>query len=237
MAAIETACSFYGRAFAAAEVSGADFAADALNPAMLSMIARALIRDGAALLVISVDEMGGFSLLPAASWDVNGGPREAEWVYRADFQGPSRTESVSVPSAGVLHFRWAVSPARPWVGVSPARAAQVTASGLANLEKMIADESGGAFGYLLPIPPVDEGDESDPNSQFRTDLAKARGNTLTIASVALDEDNIGRVGARSQTVQRFGGSPPATISELRRDSADQILRRVRFVGGVVVEGI
>ena len=107
--------------------------------------------------------------------------------------------------------------------MSPARAAQVTASGLANLEKMIADECGGAFGYLLPIPPVDEGNESDPNSQFRTDLAKARGNTLTIASVALDEDNIGRVGARSQTVQRFGGSPPATISELRRDGADQIL--------------
>ena len=111
VAAIETACSFYARAFAAAEVSGADFAVEALNPATLSMIARALIRDGECLLVISVDEMGGFTLLPAASWDVRGGPREAEWVYRVDFQGPSRTESVGVPSAGALSANMTETPA------------------------------------------------------------------------------------------------------------------------------
>ena len=75
----------------------------ALTPSFLAMVARALIRRGEYVAVLDVMPGRGLAILPAAaSWDVRGGPSEADWWYRCDLAGPSGAVSSDlVPSAAV----------------------------------------------------------------------------------------------------------------------------------------
>ena len=115
-AALEACVGFVGRAFATAEIKAPGFATTALDPATLSMIGRALIRRGEILFLIRVDR-DGLLLLPAASYDVNGGPDPASWEYRLTIGGPERTHTYSrQPAESVLHFTYGRDPERPWRG-------------------------------------------------------------------------------------------------------------------------
>ena len=117
-AALETACSIYARAFAAATVEGADRVAEAVSPAFLAQVARSLIRTGQAVYRIDVID-GAVVLVPAGTWDIAGGPDPAGWTYRLDMFGPDGSVSRKMPAAGVVHLRYATDPSRPWIGVSP----------------------------------------------------------------------------------------------------------------------
>ena len=70
-----------------------------------------------------------------------------------------------------MHIRYAVDPARPWLGISPLGWARATGKLAANLEQRLGEESGAPVGSILPVP-ADGGDdpEADPLAGLRADL-------------------------------------------------------------------
>ena len=69
--ALEACAGVVGRGFASAEVEGRGIVVDALTPAVMEMVGRALIRHGD--VVFLVDTTGGrLQLLPCETWDVEG---------------------------------------------------------------------------------------------------------------------------------------------------------------------
>ena len=116
IAALEAAAGLYARCFAGARVDGDPYGA--VTPAVRALIARDLIRRGESLHLVRVlaDQV---RLLPAGSWDVRGPWQEESWFYRLDLFGPSGNTTKFVSGAQVVHARYAVDPARPWLGISP----------------------------------------------------------------------------------------------------------------------
>ena len=149
IAAVEAAAGLYARCFAGAEVRGG--AQDAITPQARALIARDLIRRGESLHLIRV-RAGRVTLLPAGSWDVRGPWEEDRWFYRLDLFGPSGNTTKLVPAAQVVHSRYAVDPARPWLGISPLQWARTTGTLAANLEARLSEEAGGTVAHVLPIP-------------------------------------------------------------------------------------
>ena len=171
--ALETSANLYARAFSAAKITGER--TDKITPSMLALIARNLIRRGDSLHVIEL-RRGAVDFLPVGSWDVRGGWDEAGWFYRADLFGPSGNLTRLVQSGHVLHFRYAVDPARPWHGISPLGWARDTGTLQANLEKRLGEEAGAPTAHVLPIP-QDGGDggKDDPLAMLKADIAAAKG--------------------------------------------------------------
>lgn len=118
-AALESVASLYASALSACEVSGPATVTRALDASWRASVASALIRRGQALYIIGASSVDGLELRPASSWDVHGGPRPASWIYRVQMSGPSGMSWETHTSQSVLHLRWLVDNARPWVGVSP----------------------------------------------------------------------------------------------------------------------
>ena len=118
--ALEASASIIARCFAAAVVSGPDRYREALGPSTLSMIGRALIRQGE--IVFAIEVRGGrLMLLPASSWDVTGDVDPASWTYRLTLSGPSRLTTLDpVPSDGMIHVKLSgqIPNGQPWRGVS-----------------------------------------------------------------------------------------------------------------------
>ena len=146
IAALETAAGLWARAFAAATLEPAH---PALEPDLLALIARDLIRRGESVFALEV-ERGAPVLRPAGSWDVRGPWRETDWRYRLDLFGPSGNVTRFVPSAAVVHVRYAVDPSRPWHGVSPLAWARATGTLAANLEQRLG--GGSRRGRVAPYP-------------------------------------------------------------------------------------
>ena len=58
-----------------------------------------------------------------------------------DLSGPSGTVTRRTESAGVLHFRYATEPTRPWRGLGPLEFASLTGQIAANIELDLGQES------------------------------------------------------------------------------------------------
>ena len=221
IAAVETASGLYAAAFASARVVTDDaHVKAALTPKFLAMVARSLIRRGAFLAVIEASPLRGLDLLPAGSWDVNGGPIESEWWYRADLQGPSGSTSRTVPSAAVLHVRYAVDPSRPWRGLSPLESASSTAVLASNLEQRLGEEAGASVGAWVPVPKADgddPADADDPLAKLRGDLRAAKGRAVLVESMSTGwGEGPGSSGQGAGWKQhRFGADPPEVLEALR----------------------
>ena len=181
--ALEASASIIARCFAAAVVSGPDEFTAALGPSTLSMIGRAMIRQGECLFAIEVSN-GRVMLLPAASWDIHGEHDPASWRYRLTLGGPSRLTTLDpVPSEGMVHIRYQADTEQPWRGVSPLASAAIAGRLSAETMQALADEASGPRGMLLPTP-VD-GKRSDnhrlevrypfPQGQARTGRESKRG--------------------------------------------------------------
>lgn len=225
IAALETAAGLWARCFAAAKVSP-EGAASAVSPAVLALLGRELCRRGEAVLCLKIDGGGsGLRLLPAGSWDVRGGYDERAWWYRCDLFGPSGSETAVLPSAGVVHPRYAIDPARPWVGIGPLQWARLTGTLAANLEARLGDEAGAPVGALLPIP-ADGGDggDDDPLASLKDDIRGARGRQLLVETVSAGWGE-GRTAAPQHDwkPQRFGAAPPESLPVLRSDAALSVL--------------
>lgn len=222
-AALEAAAGLYGFCLAGAVVTPS---VPALNPALLSLLGRDVIKNGESLFLIRVAG-DRIQLIPAASWDVRGGVDPATWFYRVDAWGPTSTSPTSqiVSGAQVVHVRYSVSPSRPWYGVAPLTWASKTGALAGGLESGMAGEAQGPSGYVLPVP-QDGGDggEDDPVANLKTDLATARGKTQLIETTAAGWGE-GRAAAPMQDWQakRYGINMPAPNVDLRNAAAVSVL--------------
>ncbi len=224
-AALEAAAGSYARAFAVAEVTPAT---GALTPAVLALMARDMIRRGESVHVIDVDR-DGVRLTPAGSWDVRGRFDPNTWRYRVDLFGPSGNITRHLPGASVVHARYSVDPARPWLGIGPLGWARLTGRLHASIEDALADESAGTRGHVLPMPAGpdaagDDDDTDDPNAKLRADIAGLRGRTALVETVAHAWGE-GRSAAPQADwrPQRIGANPPPSLATLRSDSGMAVL--------------
>ena len=218
--ALETAAGMVARAFSGAEVKGPAWAQRALTPACLSMIGRALIRQGELVLAIDGDA-GGLTLWPAADHDVHGGYDPASWVYRLNLAGPSYLATrASVPAAGVVHLMYSRDPARPWHGVGPIESAQLAGRLSAETVKALADEASGPRGNLLPIPNKDGEDETV--GALKADIKGLRGAVALVESMSNDMGGGGRAPADWQA-KRLGATPPDSLVELASMATREVL--------------
>ena len=220
IAALETATSLYSTAFAVATVSCEDSRVTAaLTPSFLSMVARALIRRGEFLAILEASPVRGLEFQPAGSWDVRGGAAESEWWYRADLSGPSGSTARTVPSSAVLHFRYAVDPARAWRGLSPLEWASSTGALAGNLELRLGEEAGAPVGSYVALPRADGDDpdsDDDPLADIRADIRAAGGSQVLVETTAAAYGE-GRGGAPMTDWKptRFGAAPPDVLDSLR----------------------
>ncbi len=146
-------------------------------------------------------------------------------VVQAGFFGPSSNVTRFLPSASVLHFRYAVDPARPWLGLSPLQWASTTAKLQAESERSLADEAAGPVAQLLAIP-ADGGDEGaeDALALLKRDIASARGKALLVETVAAGwGDGQSASPHKDWIANRLGPNPPTAMNTTRRESFGAVL--------------
>ena len=184
-AALEAAAGTVARGLASASVKGAPEAIlGALSPSVLALIGRDLIRRGESVFQIEI-QGEALRLFPVGSWDVRGPWDEAEWFYRIDLFGPSGNVTKFVPSAGVVHCRYAINPSRPWHGIGPLGWAALSGSLHAGVVGALSADMNAATGTVIPMPPgentADEAD--DPLADLKSAITSARGKSVLVETV------------------------------------------------------
>ena len=96
LSVLESCAGLIARSLAAAYVRPGT---GAVSPALLHQVGADLVRRGEAVHVLDITDRGTVRWLPAADWDVTGGPDPESWVYRVRLAGPSMTISRTVSSA------------------------------------------------------------------------------------------------------------------------------------------
>ena len=228
-AAVETCAGLWARALASADLSGGNFATQAIRPETLALIGRELIRSGS--LAFAIDVAGGrVALRPAAAFEVAGGGTDPRaWVYRLTFNTPSgQSRTRYAPADGVCVFRWAVDAREPWAGRSPLQSAQETARMAGGAERGLASESSSPSGYVVPTPAQRRTDEAaDVSDDMKSLVATLSGGTELVPSAdAGDWTNptTGSVHASNDwKAQRIGANPPQAFTELRKDALQDVV--------------
>ena len=217
-AALEACAGFVGRSFAGAVVKSDSGVGRLLDPPLLSMVGRALIRRGEIVFYIDSSLDGGVALLPCESYDVDGGPNPNSWTYRCTLGGPDRTHSLDrVPAEGVLHISYARDPEKPWRGLSPLYAASLAGRLSAETAAALADEASGPRGSFLPVP-VDGEDGTISTMTASIDRAKGR----MLLAEGGDWDNIASGASARYDQKRFGANPPSAMVELHKLASMEI---------------
>ena len=219
--ALEAASGIIGRAFASASIEGATpMITAALTPDVMTYIGRGLIRAGEVVYALDTSA-GALDLIPAHSWDIEGGPNPRTWRYHLQLPGPSGDMAQELPNDGVLHFKYAVNPNRPHVGLSPVSSGSLAAKLSANTNQALADETGMPRGGVLPLP-IPPGETT---STLESRIARLRGKILAAETQRGgygDKDNAPK---DDYMVKRIGAMPPAPLVQLR-DDADMLLLAV-----------
>ena len=225
-AALEAAAGAVARGFAAATVEDVPApVADALTPGVLALIGRGLIRGGESVFHIEV-ERGALVLRPVGSWDVRGPWREADWKYRIDLFGPSGNVTRFVPSAAVVHARYAVDPSRPWHGVGPLGWAALSGKLHAAAVAALDADMQAASAYAVPMPPGENTDDGadDPLAGLKSAVVSAKGKSVFVETTAGSFGADQRDAPRQDWVQkRLGADPPAALAGLHDASAVAVL--------------
>ena len=227
LGALEVAAGYWSRAFASAKVSPENSVTRSLTPSVLALIGRELCRRGELVFKIAVSG-SKVSLLPAGSWDIEGGPEPSSWTYRIDVFGASIHRTEFAEAAGLLHFRYATDPGVPWIGLSPLSYARDTGKLAAALEKRLGEEASAPVGNLLPIPDVekDEGDDSNssPLATLKSDLRNAKGRTLLVPTTAAGfGEGMAAAPRQDWKQQRLGADPPDALEKIRGSVGETIL--------------
>ena len=219
IAAAEIASGLWGRAMASASVSPDTAATRALNPRVLELIGRELVRKGEALFLLQVVR-GEAMLMPVSWWDTYGSYRPESWEYQITLAGPDQTSTMRVTADRCVHCRICTTPTEPWRGVSPLAHSRATSDLAAMLEVRLSQEVVSAVGTIIPIP-ANAGDTTEIQQQ----LAGLRGKLALVPTTAAGWDTDGRGGApRSDwRVERIGANPPSVLDMLRSSSARHVL--------------
>ena len=220
-AALEAAAGTVARGLASASVKGAPEAIlGALSPSVLALIGRDLIRRGESVFQIEI-QGEALRLFPVGSWDVRGPWDEAEWFYRIDLFGPSGNVTKFVPSAGVLHCRYAINPSRPWHGIGPLGWAALSGSLHAGVVGALSADMNAAYrSTVIPMPPggttVDEAD--DPLADLKSAIVSAqRANLFWSKQRAVP--SAATIGTRRQAIgqqRRLGPMPDPVLGRATR---------------------
>ena len=207
LSVLESCAGLIARSLAAAYVRPGT---GAVSPALLHQVGADLVRRGEAVHVLDITDRGTVRWLPAADWDVTGGPDPESWVYRVRLAGPSMTISRTVSSASACHFRWSAHPLQPWKGVGPIQLASSSSRLAAAIERSLSDE--------LKIPPLRVVDAPFTSSK---ESAKKFGESVGRPgpSRVLIPTSTGRTADRAHDwkVNTLQPTPAETIVELRRD--------------------
>ena len=213
-AAVEFAVGLLARCFAAADVSPPGLART-LPPALRARMARRLLLKGDFVAAIEVNRLGNISLLPASSFDVQGGVDESAWSYYLELPAPTRPESRRLPARAVVHVRIGEDQAMPWRGCSPLANAGISAGLLAMLEHRTAQEAGAQVGYVLPMP---EGIADDSVNALKADLAALKGKISLVESTASGHGQGPNASPQADwRLQRLGAEFPEGNATMRRN--------------------
>ena len=216
-AALEACVGFVGRAFAGAAVESASGVGRLLDPPLLSMVGRSLIRRGEIVFYIDASIDGGVTLLPCESYDVNGGPNPATWRYRCTVGGPERTHTYdNVPSEGVVHISYAVDPQTPWRGYGPLVRGQLGGTLVRRDRRRARRRSQRPAGSFLPVPTA----QVNAIGEMTASIRKARGDMLLAEGG--DWDNIASGASARYEAKRFGAMPPPGLVELHKTASMEI---------------
>ena len=214
-AAVEAAAGALSGAFASAEVIGAPWVENAVNPSVLAQVGRDLIRSGNSMHVIRVGSDGAVRLIPASSWHFEGNHDPASWTVRVSCYGPSTSTTWNLPASAVIFIRWGSAPGQPYVGVAPTSWAHTTARLGSEIERSVADEAGGPLAQLLAVPQdggADDADDADdPLKMLRADIRTARGKALLVETTSA-----GWGEEKTRLRKRIGGN--SAWARLRRRS-------------------
>ena len=104
LAALETSAKWWGLGLASATVTPSSAALASVTPSALDGIGRALCRDGQSLLTIDV-RGGRVILTPCAQWTIQGDADPKSWMYLCALNGPSRSTTITLPAASVVHVQ------------------------------------------------------------------------------------------------------------------------------------
>ena len=230
-AALEAAAGAWARAFASASVANAaDDVAAALSPICLAQIGRDLIRRGESLLAISLGGNGGLLLTPAASWDLSGATADpSSWVYRVDDAGPSGSRTRTLPSAGVVHVKYAFDPAQSWQGLGPLDWASLSATLHSRAERALAEDVAASVGYVMPTPAggenaADDDTDDDQLGALLGRLKALRGRLMVVDSMSGSWGGDHRDAPQQDWAQRrLGPEPDETLATLHGETARAIV--------------
>ena len=224
-AAVEAASGALSRAFASAEVKGAPWVKNAVTPSFLSQVGRDLIRSGDSLHIVRVSEMGQVILIPCSSWHFEGGDDPATWRVRTTSYGPSSSTTENLPFASVIFAKWGATPGQSYIGIGPTRWAHTTARLQSEVERSLADESGGPISQLLAIP-IDGGDgtDKDPLKALKADIRSARGKALFVETTADSWGEGEKVAPKADwKAARLGPNYPVSMAKVQENSFSSIL--------------
>ena len=210
---LETASGDWARAFAGARVTPQTRRTAALTPAVLSAIARRLVRRGESCHLIDVDRGGHLHLIEASTWSVTGGARRP-WRYQVTITGPSATETQWVSGEQVVHAKYSFSEhptlARAW-GRSSGRSHDGPARHRAG-EGARRRIVWAARQPRWPYPKGHAGDvpegEKDPKAQLEADLHHLRGGTALVETTAAGWGDKGGAPQADWRPRRLGADPP-----------------------------
>ena len=219
--ALQAAAGLVSRCFAAATVEGPPRFVQALTPACLSMVGRALMRAGETVMVIDVSDDGAVKLRPASHWDVQGGVDPETWRYRCNLPAPSSTVTRMVDAPGVVHVRYETDPAEPWRGIGPIESASLAGRLSAETSAALGDEASGPRGALLPLPV----DGADPTvTLLKADIKSLAGQVAMVESVRTMHPGADRnAPAGDWVARRIGADPPAAEVKLHSVASAEVM--------------
>lgn len=209
--AVSEACAgLWSRSLASATISPSSTALRAVNPELLAVIGRALALRGNFVAAIVVSD--GLHLVPAASFDIAGGADPRSWRYRLDLAGPSRTESLSLPSAGVLHIKVGGEPRSAWRGRAPLARSSATAALASAIESSMTREARLPVARLVPVG----GLSHDQFKEYAADILKG-GILVSGVGGGMADSNANRI-----TPQKVGAAPDVVIEALRSSTGQEL---------------
>ena len=237
-AAVEAVSGALSRAFAAATVEGPPWAADAITPPFLALVARDLVRRGQSLHVIRLRDDGGVRLAPAADWSWQDGTDDpATWNVRATCYGPAASVTRLVPASGVVFVTWSVTAGTPYAGVSPLTLASVTARLNAEGERALADESSGPTAQIIPVPADGgDGEDDDPLKMLKADITAAKGKAVLVETTAAGYGE-GRQAAPMSDwkAQRLGPAPTEAQARIAQASFERVLAACGYPPSLAID--
>ncbi len=204
----EFAAGLWQRTLASAQVEPS-YLSELITPDVLGCIGRQLIIQGECFGV--VDDM---MIALASESEVYGGVMRSSWRFRLTLDGPTMSQTRTVPWADVLMFQWSSDPRRPWRGVGPLQRANISAALLARIEQRLSQEAGATSAYLLPVPQTD----NVTLEKLPSDIKAAKGGAVLVKATknwAFEEGRQGAGVAREYQQQRLGAAIPESNITLR----------------------